>query len=302
MGLFLSSFKPALERALTGMSVTCDLHSCNSHLFARNFPGGRTGIRVDERWYCSVDCFVRALRAPLFVLLSPRAVEVPRSPRLSLGLVMLSKGYVSADQLRAATRQSQLCGESLDVTLVRLGMATEKQLAAARSAQWGYPVLAPEHIGHRVQADIPRGVLDACSAVLLHRSESARRMVIGFVSRVEHALLESVERVTGYRVEPCFITATDFAEQSDRLTCLPGYNEILVEEPGAPERMARTVGRSAVDIHASEARFTLCRNMIWVRLTGKRGTSDVVFRGRNAARDGAEANSECFTQAFAFGD
>lgn len=302
MGLFRSSFRPALERALTGIGVTCGLHSCNSHLFARNFPGGRTGIRVDERWYCSADCFVQALRAPLFALSSPRAAETSRSPRMSLGLVMLSKGYVSADQLRVATRKSQICGESLDVTLLRLGMATEKQLAAARSAQWGYPMLAQEHIGHMVRADIPRGILDTCSAVLLHRSESARRVLVGFVSRVEHSLLESVERVTGYRVEPCFITATDFAEQSERLTRLPGYNEILIEEPSAPEQMARTVGRNAVDLHASQARFTLCKNLIWVRLTGKRGTSDVVFRVSNAARDGIEANFERFTENVAFGD
>jgi hypothetical protein len=81
-----------------------------------------------------------------------------------------------------------------------------------------------------------------------------------------------------------------------------GPISLIIEEPGTPGRMARTVGRDVVDVHASEAHFTRCRDLIWVRLTGKRGKSDVVFRRRNAALDGAEANSQGVTETVASGD
>jgi len=52
-----------------------------------------------------------------------------------------------SEQLRVATAQSQSFDEDIDETLVSLGMVTERQLAAARSAQWGYPMLAPGSVG-----------------------------------------------------------------------------------------------------------------------------------------------------------
>lgn len=278
MSLSFSSLTPGVDRVLQRLSAACDLHSCRNRQIVRSIPGGRKGIRVGQHWYCSVDCFVQAARAPLFALSSRRVVEIPRSPRLSLGLAMLSKGYLTQNQLRTATEQSHSRNESLDDTLLHLGIATEKQLAASRSAQWGYPVLAPEHLGHMVRADIPRAILEACSAVPLHYSPAAQRIVLGFVLRVEHGLLESIEQITGCRVEPCFITATDLAEQMERLTRVPGYNEVLIDDPGSPEKMARTVGRMAVEIGAREACFTQCKNDVWARVIGKRGIVDVIFR------------------------
>ena len=293
MSLSFSTLMPGVNRVLQRMRAACDLHSCRNKQIVRSFPGGRQGVRVGQRWYCSVDCFVQAARAPLFALSSRRIVEIPRSPRLSLGLAMLSKGYLTQNQLRTATDQSHRRNESLDRTLLHLGMATEKQLAVARSAQWGYPVLAQEHIGHMVRADIPPAILDACSAVPLHYSLAAQRIVLGFVLRVEHGLLESIEQVTGCRVEPCFITATDLAEQMERLTRVPGYNEVLIDDPGTPEKMARTVGRMAVEVGAREACFTQCKNNVWVRLTGKRGIIDVIFRAKNEVI-GAPSTSTSF--------
>ena len=248
----------------------------------RSFPGGRRGIRVGSHWYCSVDCFVQAAGATLFALSNRRVVEMPRIPRLSLGLLMISRGYMTAEQLRVASEQSRWRGEDLEITLIQLGMVTEKQLAAARSAQWGYPVLAQEHIGRIVQSDIPPSILQSCAAVPLHYSPAAKRVLIGFVYRIEHSLLKSVEQMTGCRVEPCFITASDLAEQSERLTQVPGYREVIVEEPGSPEKMAHALGRAAVEISAEKAEFTLCADNIWARLAGKRGFTDVVYRLQRA--------------------
>lgn len=279
----ISSVGPAVDRALLRLHVTCDSHSCRSRQILRNFPGIRRGIQAGQRWYCSADCFVQASRATLFALSGQKVVNLPRNPRLSLGHAMLSRGYLTAEQLRTASDQSQWRSESLDSTLIRLGMATEKQIAAARSAQWGYPVLAQEHIGHSVQSDIPQSILQSYSAVPVHFSQAARRVILGFVYRIEHSLVRSIERMTGCRAEPCFITATDLAEQRKQLTWIAGYQEVLIEDPGSPEKMARALGRAAVEISAEEAEFTECKSHVWVRLTGKRKVTDVIFRPQNTA-------------------
>lgn len=271
------------------MHVVCDSHHCNSMQILRRFPGSNRGIKVGERWYCSVDCFVESAQRKLYALSNRSVVEIPASPRLSLGLVMLSKGYLTAEQLRTALEQSRWRNETLDATLAHMAMATEKQITAARSAQWGYPVLAQEHIGRMVQCDIPRSLLQSCSAVPMHYSQAAKRILVGFVFRIEHGFLRAVEQMTGCRVEPCFITPTDLLEQTERLTHVAGYDEVLVDEPGSPEKMGRTLGRAAVEIAAEEVEFTECKNHIWARLKGKRGITDVIFRLEKAPAESVAA-------------
>jgi hypothetical protein len=294
MSLSLMSLLPSVDRGLKSMKAECEYRGCHNKQLFRGIPGTRPGICVGQLWYCSVDCFALALRTPFSNLSNRRFVEIPRNPRLSLGLVLLSKGYLTSEQLRIATSQSQLHDEELAATVVRIGFATEKQVAVARSAQWGYPMLAQDYIGKMVQADLPRAILHACPAAPLHYSASAKRILLGFVSRVEHSVLESIEQMTECRVEPCFITQTDFEEQMERLTALPDYEEIVVNDPGPPEKMARTVGRAAVEVGAREARFAEYRNHLWARIFGKRGTVDVVFRMNQAAAEAKTGDSEVF--------
>jgi hypothetical protein len=52
-----------------------------------------------------------AARTPLVEVSNRRLMEMPRIPRLSLGLAMLSKGYLTAEQLRTAVAESQWRGE-----------------------------------------------------------------------------------------------------------------------------------------------------------------------------------------------
>jgi hypothetical protein len=295
----LKSFMPELDGPLKNRRAACALRTCRATQLMRSLPGSRPGVRVGTDWYCSVDCFAEAARTQLESLCSRRVVEITRHPRLSLGLILLSKNYLTSEQLRVATAQSQSFDEDIDETLVSLGMVTERQLAAARSAQWGYPMLAPGSVGQIVEADIPKTILNACRAVPLHYSSTARRIVLGFSSRVEHRCLEVIEETTRCRVEPCIVTPTDFEEQMERVATPPHYEEIVIGDPGSPEAMARTVGRIAVQVAAREATFASYRNLVLARVTGKRGVADIVFclQCRTAAEIGEQ--SGIFKEAIA---
>ncbi len=283
MNWTLKSVLPAMDLGWNHVRARCGLSTCHNKLLMRPVPQRGTGINMGNEWYCSVDCFVAAARSPLAALAARRVVEMPRNPRLSLGLALLAKGFLTEGQLRLATDQSQLEGEDLENTLLRLGWTNDKQRAAARAAQWGYPVLSQERPGHRVEADIPLTMLRSFSAAPLFYSASAKRLVLGFVERVDHRLLLSLEQVTGCRAEPCFLSKAEFADQMRCVVTPAGYTEVVVEEPGEPAQMARTLGRCALDVAATEADFVQCKTWVWARLIGKRGTVDVLFAKANPA-------------------
>jgi hypothetical protein len=283
MNLSLKSFLPAADLGWNRVRARCGLATCHNKLLMRAVPQSRSGIHAGDLWYCSPDCFAAGSRSRLLALSMNTFVEMPRSPRLSLGLALLSKGYLTEEQLRFASLRSERRNQAFEVTLQECGLATDKQIAAARAVQWGYPVLAREHIGHPVQADLPQMLMRACSAAPVHYSAKGKRLVLGFVDRVEHSLLQAIEQMTGCRAEPCFITPAEYSEQLERMTPAPNYDEVSVEQPGTPAQMGRVLGGQAVEIAATEAHFAQCRSFGWVRLDGKRGTSDVIFHFRGSS-------------------
>jgi hypothetical protein len=230
------------------------------------------------------------MRTPLAALTNSRLAEMPRNPRLTLGLAMLSKGFLTEDQLRHATSHSQRRGRDLEHTLLQMDLATEKQLAAARSVQWGYPVLAQEGPCPMVRADLPLTFLREFQATPLHYLPG-KRLVLGFVQRVDPSVLRAIEHITGCRAEPCFLTPTEFEDQAERNASAADYEEAVIEQPGSPAHMAKTLGGFALEIGAREAIHVACKSWIWVRLAGKRKTVDVLFTLRSATAQHADAIS-----------
>ena len=280
MKLSLESMWSGLDHSWKNLHWTCGLRDCNNKLFMRSVPQSRVGIRMGETWYCSMDCFVRATRHQLSALADVRSIDMPRTPRVPIGRVMLSKGYLTDEELRGARAESQLNGEALENVLVRLGLVDEWHLASARAIQWGYPVLGRDRISQSVDTDLPLSLIKTFSAAPLHYSQSAKRMLMGFVYRVEHSLLHSLEQVTGCRAEPCFITPTELHYQMERLEGARESREVVLDNSMSAGEMANVVGGLALEIKARDARLSRCRDHVWMRLSGKRRMIDVLFRGK----------------------
>ena len=277
MKLSLKSILPSRDLGWNRVRAVCASSECHTKLLTKYVPGSRTGIFVGEKWFCSPDCFTQGASEVLATYAGGCVVEMPRNPRLSIGLALVSKGYITEDQYRSAMMLSQRRGESLETTLLKCGYANEKLLAAGRAAQWGYPALMRELGGQPIVADLPASLFRAHRAAPIHYTAQSKRLVIGFVDRVEHALLQSIEQITGCRAEPCFITYAEFEEQIERLTAAEGYEEVVMEDHGTASQMGRLLGGWAVEIGAQEANFAKCNSSAWVRVAGKRGIVDVIF-------------------------
>ncbi len=281
MKLSLESIISNVDRGWKNLHWSCGLRTCQNKRFMRSVPQSRVGIRMGETWYCSIDCFVKATRDRLSELTGGRSIDMPHTPRVPIGSVLLSKGYLTEEELRGALAQSRMSGEELEVELMRWGLVDEWQLASARATQWGYPVLGRDRISQSVDADVPLTLMRTFSAVPLHYSTSAKRLLVGFVYRVEHSLLHSLEQVTGCRAEPCFITPTELHYQMERLEAAQACREVVLEESMTPAEMANAVGGFALEVTARDVSLSRCKEYVWMRLSGKRRMVDVLFRGRS---------------------
>lgn len=142
MRLSLKSIFPARDLGWNHVRAACGQPDCHNKLLTRLVPGSRLGIFVGDQWYCSADCFAFASRGTIASLSAAESVEVPRNPRLSLGLALLTKGFISTEQFRQVTANSPFVGADIEAAVSELGWVTEKQLAAARAIQWVIRYLA----------------------------------------------------------------------------------------------------------------------------------------------------------------
>jgi len=267
-----------MDRTWKNTHAECAFPKCRNTIPMRSVPQGRVGVRIGDLWYCSAACFADAAFVQFSAIQERRVIEMPHNPRLSIGLVLLSKGLLAHHQLRLAVEESRQRGEEIELTLLRMGLTNERQLATARAAQWGCPVFRKDAVREPMEADIPTTLLRTCQAVPMSYSQNGKRLLMGFVVRVEHRFLLALEKVTGCKTEPCFITQTDFEEQMSRLTVVPDCNAVLHEEPQTPREMANTIALQATETCARTAIFAECRDYLWTRIVGDRRTVDVLFK------------------------
>jgi hypothetical protein len=288
MKLSLQLSLPTSTRGYKEMAAECGLRPCRNTRIVRGVRS-RPGVTLGEKWYCSPECFAAAAGAKIASMSTATLLEMPPAPRLSIGLVLISKGHLTEAQLRSAMQQGRLHGEELDATLLRLGMATERQLTSARAAQWGYPMLGQELRGRPVEVDLPGRLLDHCGAVPLHYVPAARQLLMGFTHRVDHTLLTSIQTMTGLRADACFVTPAELAEQRDRVGAMtPRVEQVAFDDVLPSARIGRILGGFALEAGARDAIFSRCRDYVWVRLLGRVHSMDAVFRIRAQAAQTSE--------------
>jgi len=276
MKLSLRPILPSFDRGWSQVWTRCAGPGCDKKVRGAAGNSHPAGIQVGEQWFCSLACFSQGSRAILTRVATEYVVDPPREPRLSLGLALLSKGYLSEDQLRSATVKAQDAGLSVENFLLEQGWVNEKQIAAARGVQWGQPLLGIDPSDKVVEVNLPLSLLRAHWAAPIHFSPERNRLLLGFVNRVELGLLQSIEQIAGYRTEPCFITPTEFNQQIARFRTCADYEEVFSGHPADVPQISGKLADLALEVSGVEARFTRCRSWIWVRIAGNRGTIDAI--------------------------
>ncbi len=241
-------------------------------------PKQQIGIRFYEQWFCGPDCFERAARQKLLELMPARGKqEKPPSLRMPLGLVLVSRGILSHEQLKIALDQQRTSGTNFGEVLQELGFATQQQVTAAVAAQWACPVFS---LGERplpTAVHIPTRLLELYGMLPVHFQEAGRKLMVGFITRVQHHMLSTIEHVTSCTATPCFITDNEYRRHLQSLAVVSVENELVCDRANGPAEIAKLVRDQASYVGSEEVRFGMCRDYLWGRLLGQQEW-DLLFR------------------------
>lgn len=257
-------------------SKRCVNDSCDTSPLKSVFRG--KGIRLFEDWACSSECLEYELRSRFAGLSGTmRPAEPPRPARVPLGLMLFSRGYLSEDQFRTALETHRTYGGRVGDIALQFGFVNEEQVAAALAAQWGYPVYSFKNAPAQLPLMVPIHLMELHQMLPVQFLDDGRKLLVGFATRVEHGVLQGIEKMLGCVAAPCFVTAGDFRSRMQTLSGMRSDCEFVFAECSHYE-MAQIVKSYALENAAESITFALCREYLWVRATSPDKHIDLLFK------------------------
>ena len=132
--------------------------------------------------------------------------------RKKIGECLIQAGLITEDDLRTALVEHKRTGERLGVVLVRMNLATEKQIAKALAFQLGFPYvnLSENPPDPAAVILIPKDVAlkRICVAVGLEKN----LLTVAMSDPLLFSLVQDLEFQTGYRIKQVVSTRGDIVE------------------------------------------------------------------------------------------
>ena len=294
MGLLGRVALPKLTSQWKSLIPNCANPDCELASVLHNFSRRRQGLKIGSGWYCCPDCVEQAACAQIAELCHR---DVPASARrrfrVPLGLVLLSRGVITHEQLQRALAEQRTGGGRIGEVLTRLGFASEEQVTLSAAVQWGCPVISLKDRAAETEIKLPHFLLELHSCLPVYYAQAANKLIVGFVQQIDRNLLSAIEEMTATVAVPACITPSDFQLRIRELASNVRNEEVTVDSVKSPSEMARIVRNYAVQIEAAAVRFTRCREYIWSRLQGARQEIELLFKIPGRC-DWGVSQSECY--------
>ena len=158
--------------------------------------------------------------------------------RKKIGECLIQAGLITEDDLRTALAEHKRTGERLGVVLVRMNLATEKQIAKALAFQLGFPYI-----------NLGENPPEAAAVVLIPKEVSLKRvcvavtleknlLTVAMSDPLLFSLVQDLEFQTGYRIKQVVATRGEILEAIQT-----GYpDKALVRAGQAPSDLVATGG------------------------------------------------------------
>ncbi len=229
-----------------------------------------------SEWYCGPDCMEAAI-ARHFAELLLRPLRKPASPRIPLGLELVSRGLISGEQLREALQFQQQQGGLLGECLTELGYITEAQVTAAVASQWSCPVFPSGSAELACAPMLPRALQRSNEILPVHAAFTTGTLYIAFSKAVDYSVLYAIERMLKVKTEPCILSRSVLLTLLDK-TPQPADHEVVMDLPLTSFEMARMVRGYAQQLRADALRHADCGNYLWVQVSGPRESIPLLFK------------------------
>ncbi len=282
MSLMQSIALPAWTEKFKAPTAKCS--HCNRSLVLSHYSARKAGIKMHENWYCSSRCFGAAAEMELASLATARPHRANHSSRMPLGLLMMRYGLLSSDQFKEIKDEQKEAGAEIGELVMRLGSVSEKQVTAVRATQWGCPVFTVPEWGMPTEIHLPSTFVRRYSMIPLHYVATTNMLLVGFVHAIEYGLLYAIEKITGCKTQPCFVTPTDFQNQVQYIEQAHAESgdeapvEIKFETVQSSSEMSRILCSYSVQLEADEAMIGRCKEYLWARLKCGPKEVDLLFK------------------------
>ncbi len=243
---------------------------------------GAGSVCVHGLRYCFPQCVERELRRTFVRTQLTRAVQRRPTHRMPLGLLMLSRGGLTASQLRHALEEQRLHPERrIGECMQLLGYVREPQVIAALATQWCCPVLKtlPQQV---VECGVPRSFLKKFKMLPVHFSAATRVLHIAFAGDIEYPALVAIEQMLECKTETCLTTSAGLKAAFDRMEQKLASLEKEFAGMREPEEMARITSSYAGRLGANNIRIAACGDLVWVRIEGSKEVMNLMFNTTNA--------------------
>jgi len=217
--------------------------------------------------YCIGQCLETALTGALRRTVPPSAREI--SHRIPLGLLLLSRRDVSAEQLRAGLEAQRAHGSGkIGEWLESLGFINENQVTAALARQWGCPISKVNSFVHRAfpGPQIPLALLEKSKMIPVEFVPSSATLLVAFANGIEYQSLLAIEQMLGCRTEPCMAVSSFVSTGLRELSSEQDDAEFVFDKINDASEFCRIVRSYCLRLLPSEIRLVNCGPYIWVRL------------------------------------
>ena len=236
-------------------------------------------IRLHGQPYCAPQCFEHAARQRFAKLCAPTPPRLPASHRIPLGLLLLSRGQLSEQQLHRALKAQKVNGQGrIGEWLETLGLAAEAQITAALGVQWACPVFASSSILDLQAARLlPYRLLASFRMCPVQFVERSRTMYVSFSERVDYGALEAIEQMLECKAEPGLVGSRLMDHFLEQLAERRGPGDLWFESQPDPADMARITSGYAQKFGAEDVRIVRFGSYIWARLAAGQDAASLLF-------------------------
>jgi hypothetical protein len=256
---------------------TCSSPDCGHDPIIRRLWRVRPNVRLHGSAFCFPDCLEpELLRHLQHTFTAPRREQV-NSCRVPLGLLMLSRGELTSEQLQQALELQRKNGRGkIGKWLQQLGHTCDVSVAAALASQWSCPVVktVPAGVG---RCTIPFYLLKNFCMAPVHFSNDRRVLHMAFAEKIEHRALLAIEQMMDCKAEACLTTRSEIDAALLRIEEQKSRAEKFFEGTSDPEETTRIISSYISILNATEIRVASCGEMLWARLMGDELCEDLLF-------------------------
>lgn len=221
---------------------------------------------VEDGWLCSPAC----TRARVGDLLRREMAEANPATahrhRIPIGLVLLTQGWITHDQLRRAL-ESQRAGSRLRLGewLVANQGLDEGRLTQALGIQWSCPVFSLERHSDAFPVTVVPRLLSESFGFVPLRLTASGILYLAFEDRIDHSIALAVERITRLRVESGLLSAREF-RQAQEHSLQSHFPRARMIEAGSLDLLAEAFANHIEKEKPVESRLVRIRDLFWLRL------------------------------------